>query len=172
MPRGENALLRRLPVDSRFVVQYMGNMGRTHGVDLLAQAAKRLHGNDRIHFLFVGWGARKAALEEMVREGRLDRVTVLPGCAPEELPSYANACDLSVIAFQPGMAGVSVPSRMYNVMAAGKPILAVAAADSELARVVREESIGWVVPANDLGALVAAIERAAATAPEELRACE
>ena len=163
MPRAENALLRELGIEHRFVVQYMGNMGRTHGVDALASAALRLRNRADLHFLFVGWGARKTALEETVRKERLGRVTVLPGCSPADLPSYANACDLSVIAFQPGMAGVSVPSRMYNVMAAGKPILAVADPESELARVVLEQSIGWVVPPDDLDALVAGIERAAAT---------
>jgi len=169
-PRAENALLRDLGIQDRFVIQYMGNMGRTHGVDGLASAAVRLRERRDLHFLFVGWGARKAALEDTVRGERLERVTVLPGCPQSELPTYANACDVSVIAFQPGMAGVSVPSRMYNVMAAGKPILAVAEPESELAMVVAEQAIGWVVPPDDLDALVEGIERAAATPAAELAA--
>lgn len=168
--REGNALLARLGIADKFVVQYMGNMGRTHGVDTLAQAALRLRERTGMHFLFVGWGGRKAALERTVAEEGLKSVTVLPGCSEGELPVYATACDLSVIAFQPGMSGVSVPSRMYNVMAGGKPILAVADPGSELARVVIEERIGWVTPPGDAAALAAAVEHAAATPRAELEA--
>ena len=62
----------------------------------------------------------------------------------------------------PGLSGVSVPSRMYNVMAAGKPIIAMADADSELARVVAEHDVGWVVAPSDWPGLVAALREAAA----------
>lgn len=83
---------------------------------------------------------------------------------------HVNAADLVVIAFQEGMAGVSVPSRMYNVMAAGKPILAVAESHSELACAVLEERIGWVVTPNDVDALATAIMHAAAMLQDELLA--
>jgi colanic acid biosynthesis glycosyl transferase WcaI len=169
-PRAGNPVLARLGVLDRFVVQYMGNMGRTHGVDALGEAASRLRDHPRLHFLFVGWGARKAALEQRVASEGLRQVSILPGCPQEELADHANACDLSVIAFQAGMAGVSVPSRMYNVMAAGKPILAAAEAHSELAQVVTEERIGWVVPPGDVDALVAAIRAAADLPAPELAA--
>jgi glycosyltransferase involved in cell wall biosynthesis len=66
------------------------------------------------------------------------------------------------------MAGISVPSRMYNVMAAGKPILAVTDEDSELAMVIREAQIGWVIPPGDSTALVDAINEAKSN-PQNLR---
>lgn len=162
LARDANPLLESLGIADRFVVQYMGNMGRTHGVDTVAAAAERLRGEAGLHFLFIGWGARKAPLERMVAERALDRVTVLGPCSRAEVPIYANACDVAVIAFKPGMAGVSVPSRMYDVMAAGKPIVAVADAESELARVVHEERIGWVVPPEDVEALIGAFRAARA----------
>jgi colanic acid biosynthesis glycosyl transferase WcaI len=168
LPRATNTVLARIGASERFVVQYMGNMGRTHGVDTLAAAALRLRADPTLHFLFIGWGARKAALEAMVVDEKLSHVTVLPGCSQEELEMHANAADIVVIAFQEGMAGVSVPSRMYNVMAAGKPILAVAEAHSELARVVVEERIGWVVQPADVDALTAAITTAATTPADEI----
>jgi len=168
LPRASNTVLASIGASDKFVVQYMGNMGRTHGVDTLAAAALRMRNIAGLHFLFIGWGARKAALEEMVAEERLSHVTVLPGCSQDELAMHANAADIVVIAFQEGMAGVSVPSRMYNVMAAGKPILAVAESHSELAYVVLEERIGWVVAPNDVEALAAAIEAAASLSKDDL----
>ncbi len=64
----------------------------------------------------------------------------------------------------PGVAGVSVPSRMYNVMAAGKPIIAMTDDESELARVVREHDIGWVVAPCDWRGLIAVLREAQADA--------
>jgi glycosyltransferase involved in cell wall biosynthesis len=69
-----------------------------------------------------------------------------------------NGCDASLISFMPGMAGVSVPSRMYNVLAAGKPILAVADDGSELEMLVREHGVGWVVRPDDVDGLVRTVE--------------
>jgi len=46
------------------------------------------------------------------------------------------------------MSGISVPSRMYNMMAAGKPILAIVDSNSEVAMTIKEEKIGWVIPSN------------------------
>ena len=72
-----------------------------------------------------------------------------------------NAGDVAIITFVPGMAGISVPSRMYNCMAAGKPIIAMADEDSELAQVICEEDIGWVVRPGDVTGLHKTIETAA-----------
>jgi colanic acid biosynthesis glycosyl transferase WcaI len=67
------------------------------------------------------------------------------------------------------MSGVSVPCRMYNIMAAGKPILAVADEDSELAGVVREENIGWVVSPGRPDQIIAAIHQARRLGPGVLQ---
>lgn len=158
--RDGNPVLERLGLERRFVVQFLGNIGRTHGVEVLVEAARLLAGDDGVHFLFVGWGGRKAWLEQTVAREGLRNVTVLPGCSDDELPDYLNASDIAIIPFLPGMSGVSVPSRLYNVLAAGKPVLAVADEDSELARVVREEQVGWVIAPGDPQALAAAIRAA------------
>jgi glycosyltransferase involved in cell wall biosynthesis len=144
----DTRLIRDLGLAKKFVVQYSGNIGRTHGLESLIDAALLLRDQPDIHFLFIGSGAKKPWLEKTVNELGLVSVTVLPLQPRDELCQSLNACDVAVISFVPGMAGVSVPSRMYNILAAGKPIIAVADEESELALVVREEGIGWVVPPN------------------------
>ena len=94
-------------------------------------------------------------------------MTILPPCTPSELPAYLGASDLSIVAFLPGMAGVSVPSRLYNVLAAASPVLAVADPTSELALVVTEERVGWVVRPSDIDGVAGAIRTARAN-PEAL----
>jgi len=156
--RATNRVLTELGIADRLVVQFMGNMGRTHGLETLVEAAELLRGNESVRFLLIGWGKRRPWVEQRIAEGHLPDVTLLPSCGPEELDEHLNACDIACIPFLKGMAGVSVPSRLYNVLAAGRPVLAVADASSEVAMVVREEGIGWVVEPEDAEALVAAIE--------------
>ena len=87
-----------------------------------------------------------------------------PGQLERSLEQVVNALERANV---PGMAGVGVPSRLYNMMAAGKPILAVTEDDAEPARVVREEQIGWVVPPGQPDKIVTAILEAQAH-PERL----
>jgi glycosyltransferase involved in cell wall biosynthesis len=164
-PREENPLLGRLGLGGAFVVQWLGNMGRTHALEDVLQSAVTLRERRDIHFLLIGDGAKRAWLEREVSSLGLGNVTVLPPCERAELAMHLGACDLSLIAFLPGMAGVSVPSRLYNVLASGRPVLAAAEADSDLCRVVDEERVGWTVPAGDAAAMAAAIVDAASTDP-------
>jgi glycosyltransferase involved in cell wall biosynthesis len=166
--KADNVLLRELNITDRFVIQYAGNMGRTHGLEALFAAAQRLAAPD-FHWLFIGSGAKKPWLEQAIARDSAANITVLGNRPREDQQNFLNACDVAVISFVPGMAGVSVPSRMYNILAAGKPIIAVADPHSELALAVEEESVGWVVPPGDVDALVQTIERARQN-PELVRA--
>jgi len=155
--RSENRLLNELDSSDRFVIQYAGNMGRTHDLESLWQAAQKLAHEKAVHFLFIGSGAKRHWLEQTIRDKELVNMTLLPRVPRGDLVTMLNACDVAIISFVPGMAGISVPSRMYNIMAAGKPIIAVADENSELGLVVKEERIGWVVPPGDVDRIVAAI---------------
>lgn len=156
-PEKGDAVREQMGLEAKFVVQHLGNMGRTHGIESMADAAEILRPHPGIHFMVVGSGFQRERLLKRVVDKGLTNVSVIPPCSDDELESYLNACDIALISFRAGMAGVSVPSRMYNVMAAGKPILAVADAESEIAQVVSEEKIGVVVPPEDPHALAAAL---------------
>jgi colanic acid biosynthesis glycosyl transferase WcaI len=158
--RNGNRLLEKLALTQKFVVQYSGNLGRTHGIELIFEAAKLLREDASFHFLVIGSGAKKEWLEEQVLAERLLNVTLLPPQRRQDLPDVLNACDVALISFVPGMAGVSVPSRMYNVMAAGKSIIAAADEASEIAMIVNEEKIGWLVPPDRPDLLVETIQSA------------
>jgi glycosyltransferase involved in cell wall biosynthesis len=154
--------LERLGLSDRFIIQYSGNIGRTHGVEQLAVCAEQLENDPTVHFLFIGFGGKKLGLAQYVKERGLSNVTIMDYRPRAELSVSLTACNVTIISFVRGMAGVSVPSRMYNVMAAGKPIIAVADPGSELALVVKEEDIGWVVPPGDVDGLRMAILEAKA----------
>jgi colanic acid biosynthesis glycosyl transferase WcaI len=154
--RAENALLRELDLLDKFVVLYAGNIGKTHGMEVLVEAAKLMAGSD-VHFVVLGFGAKRAWLEEKIAEFSLTNITLVAPKPRSEQLMFLNACDVALISFVEGMAGVSVPSRMYSQMAAGKPIVGVADEYSELARVISEERIGWVVKPGDVDGLIDSI---------------
>lgn len=166
--RATNALLREQGLAGKFVVLYVGNMGRTHGLEAIVEVARGLRGRTPAHFLFIGTGAKKKWLEETVAAEELGNVTVLGNRPRSDQSNFLNAGDVTIISFISGMAGISVPSRMYNLMAAGRPIIAVADPESELARVVTEERIGWVVPPEQPERLREAVLHAMEN-PDELR---
>ncbi len=161
--RASNPLLQELDISDRFVVLYTGNMGRTHDIELIGKAVKALKKCPDIHFLVIGFGYYKKWLEEYINSHNLKNINIVSlfdRPRSEQIVSV-NAGDVALISFVPGMAGVSVPSRMYNQMAAGKPIIAVTDDWSELAEVIREEEIGWVVKPGDAETLVKTIQFAA-----------
>jgi glycosyltransferase involved in cell wall biosynthesis len=163
LPRENNPLLKKLNLLDKFVVQYSGNMGRTHGIENLFECAKILENQNSIHFLFIGFGAKEQWLKNNVKKFGLKNVTVLDLQPRGELNSSLNACDIAVISFVKGMLGVSVPCRMYNIMSAGKPILAISDKNSELALVVKEENIGWVVEPEEPALIAKAILKASSS---------
>lgn len=160
--REGNSLRRQHALENKFIIQMSGNLGRTHGLEDLVALATRLREDANLHFLVFGWGAGRRWLEETIEREQLKNITLLDPCAKEELGIYLTCCDLFFLPFKPGMEGISVPSRLYNVMAAGNAILAVAGRQSELAQVVEEEAIGWVSEPGDLDAMEAAIRGAIA----------
>jgi glycosyltransferase involved in cell wall biosynthesis len=167
-PISENKLLRQLNLGGRFVVQYCGNIGRTHGMEDIAAAAELLVADSEFYFLLIGWGARKNWVIQQKQKRKLENLTILDPLPQKEFCDGLNACNVAIISVSSGMAGISVPSRMYNVLASGKPLLAVCDDDSELAAVVREEEIGWVVPPGRADLIVSTLLEAKAN-PELLR---
>lgn len=159
--RDEVELLRSLRVRDRFVVQYSGNIGRTHDIELLVDVAEQMQrAEDDVFFLIIGGGSMKASLQEQVDDRGLRNVRLLDRQPDDKFADSVSACDLAVITLQQGMGGLSAPSRLYNLLAAGLPLLVVADEESKPARVVREERLGWVVAPGDVEGTCAAIRAA------------
>jgi glycosyltransferase involved in cell wall biosynthesis len=167
-PREENRQLKELSLQEKFVVLHAGTMGRTHGIEDVLEVARRGRSQKDIHFLFAGVGVKRQLVERALREpGANGNLSLLPFVDARDQNELLNACDVAVIAMVGGMCGISVPSRMYNTMAAGKPIVAITDARSELARVIIEEQIGWVVEPGHIDAVIDVLNDAR-TRPDRL----
>ncbi len=156
-PREQNRLLEELKLKDKFVLLYAGNMGYPNDLESIVKSAQELSGKEEFHFLFIGAGVKKRWLEATVKKSNLRNVTILPPRPRDDQTNFLNACDIAVISFVDKMLGVSMPSRTYNTLAAGKPMIGIADTNSELAQVIREEQVGWVVPPGEPEKLVQAI---------------
>lgn len=157
LPRASNKLLDMLNINERFVALFWGNMGRPHCIEDLVDAAQLLASDPEFNFLLVGWGTKKDWAISEKRARGLENLTILDPFPREESCNVQNACDVAINTLCSGMSGISVPSRTYNAMAAAKPLLAVCDDDSELAAIVKEEDIGWVVPPGHPDLIVSAL---------------
>jgi glycosyltransferase involved in cell wall biosynthesis len=158
-PREENQLLAELGLMNKVVILYAGNMGHPHDIETLSAAIERLESDKDIHFVFIGSGPKRRILDEMLVRGSTN-ISVLPPRPRSEQNEFLNACDAAILSLVPGMLGLAVPSRTYNLMAASKPIIALVSESSEVARIVREEEIGWVVEPGAVEKTVQAIQEA------------
>lgn len=155
--RYSNALLQELGLADKFVIQYAGNMGYPNDIECIVEAAALLKQEEDIHFLFIGSGAKMSLVQNALEKHSLSNITILSHRPRSNQSIFLNACDVALIALVHGMKGVSVPSRTYNTLAAGKPIIAIAEKGSELALVINEDKVGWRVEPGQPEQLVAAI---------------
>jgi glycosyltransferase involved in cell wall biosynthesis len=144
-PRKANRLLRQLGLEDKFVFLYAGNMGHPNDVESIVDAAAELN-DSNLHFIFLGTGAKRKWLDNYVREKQLTNVTILEPRPRAEQNDFLNACDVAIVSLVSRMWGVSMPSRTYNILAAGKPILAMTEPGSEVALVIADDDLGWTVP--------------------------
>ncbi|OJU24937.1 MAG: hypothetical protein BGN91_08980 [Nitrobacter sp. 62-13] len=151
----------RRPHTEKLVVGLSGNLGFTHSAKTVFETAKLLEGEPNIQFLLSGWGSGWEKLKELQAAAPLGNVTLMNPVPNSELEDFLAAADVWVIPYRRNIAGVSVPSRLYNLLAVGRPVIVAAEATSEAALIVQEEGIGWVVPPENPTELANAIRAAA-----------
>jgi glycosyltransferase involved in cell wall biosynthesis len=151
-----------------FVVLHAGNLGRHQDFDTLLDAARLLHEEaPEITFAFVGEGAKKEHI--LARTGRegLTNVRLFPFVPPEELADMLASADVALVTLERGAEGLGVPSKFYNILASGRPSVALVAPECEVARVQAEAQCGIRLDPGD-PARLAAVLRQLARSPLEV----
>lgn len=160
--------LRQHGLEDKFIVAYSGNIGLYYDLENIIQVAEKFKEVPDLVFLFIGEGAVKKKMQRFVEEHKLSNVLFLP-YQPKEFIRYSlNAADIHLVVNQKGIKGVSVPSKIYGVMAAGKPILGVLEQGSEAERLISESRSGIVVEPHDYEGISDAISYFYGMSPEEL----
>ena len=156
----------RKPCQGEFLVAMSGNAGFTHDPTSVFEAARLLIDDQRVHFLLSGEGVGWTGLKEMQAASPLKNITLIERVPETELESFLSSADLWIIPYRKNNTGVSVPSRIYNLLAVGRPIIMCSEPDAEAAMLVNDNDLGWVVPPEQPVAIADAIRSAASHAAE------
>ncbi len=156
----DNPWAREHRLIRRFVVMHSGNVGYAQDLDTLIRACTFLRDLNNLAVRIIGGGARREELVQLARRLEADNVRFLPW-QPYELRSLSiSTADIHVVGLARGLAGYVVPSRLYGVLATGRPVIAAAEEESETAQLVARVGCGVVVPPGDPYALARAIRAA------------
>jgi glycosyltransferase involved in cell wall biosynthesis len=161
-PRPRDAgLVKKLGLDGRFVVGYLGTHGMAHGLPAVLEAASRLEERRDIAFLFAGSGAERSRVEQVVSERRLSNVRLVARQPKDKMPALWSVCDVSLVPLRNSPLFTKViPSKMFESMAMGVPIV-MSLPEGEATRLVCGTGAGVCVPPEDADALARAIRRLA-----------
>ncbi len=155
-----NPLRAKWQLEGKFVVGYSGNLGRAHEFDTLLSASEQFKGDPRIVFLFIGSGHRSSELARQVKDrGLAEKFIFLPYQDNDVLKYSLAAPDVHWISLRPELEGLIVPSKVYGIAAAARPIIAITAKDGEIARLVETHHCGMVVEPGNSDELVKAISQ-------------
>ncbi|MCX7867579.1 MAG: glycosyltransferase family 4 protein [Limisphaera sp.] len=154
----ENGFSREFGLRDCFVVSYAGNMGKPQHLETLVHAAARLQSVSHVRFLLIGDGTERPALQRLAQDLGLPNVQFVP-YQPYARMNEIYAC--SNICYVPQAGGTAtdgVPSKVYRILAAGRPVIAATEPDSDLGRLVLESGAGLVVSPTDAAAVARAVE--------------
>ncbi len=150
----ENFFLKtQTPMGKKFIVMYSGNLGYSQDFDIILAAAAELRLELDIIFFFVGEGAEKKKLEDRVKALGLRNVEFVPYQSEQVLAHSLSAADLHIIPLHKNLSGLVVPSKVYGILAAGRPFVFIGDEGSEIYHLVKEGQCGFTVAPGDLKAL-------------------
>jgi colanic acid biosynthesis glycosyl transferase WcaI len=159
VPALDGEVIRKIRSGFRFVLLHAGNLGFYGAWGTLLAAARELT-SENIGFVFVGEGAQRDALA--MEAAGISNVGFLPFFPGSKIPSVLAAADAHLITVKRGLEGVVVPSKMYGILAAGKPIVAVAPPETDVAVLGARQGFGVATDPDRPAELVATVRALAA----------
>lgn len=145
VPRARNPLVPALGLKEKFVVSYSGNAGLMHDFSTILGAMERLSHDPYIAFLFIGGGPRRPEIERQALERGLGNLRYLDYFPRRELRHSLSLGDVHLICLRQDAVGISVPGKLYGIMAVARPAVFVGPARSEPAQVIEETGCGVVI---------------------------
>jgi glycosyltransferase involved in cell wall biosynthesis len=151
-PREENPLIDELGLRDKFVVMYSGNAGIVHDFDAICEAMRILRNDPRIYFLFVGDGPRRREIEQFAKDNRIRNFEYRGYFSRDELRYSLCLADVHLISLKKEFVGISVPGKLYGIMATARPALFVGPTECESAETIIRGECGAVIDPEMLDA--------------------
>ncbi len=161
--RRDTAYRREHGLGDRTVVMYAGNVGWSQPLDLVVEAARRHRHDGTVVFVINGNGGARPALEEQA--GELTNLRFVDFQPQDRLPEVLASADLHLVLLRPGLASASVPSKLYSILAAARPVLASVDPGTEVGRVLGDSGGGVAVDSADPSAFHDALDAMLADRP-------
>lgn len=139
----QNIYPSKEPLETKkIIIQYAGNIGNAQGIDEFVDVMYEANSNDLV-FDIWGTGSVEADIKEKVNRYNMeDKVHFHGAYLRSQQQSVLNSCDMALVRLVDGMYGLGVPSKSYNILAAGKPILYIGEKNTEIWRVIKEYGNG------------------------------
>jgi len=157
IPKETNPFVQQHNLNYRTTVLYSGNMGHTHRIEPLLDAARQLAHRSDIHFLFIGEGEKYKLVERHMEIHQLENITLLPFQPEDVLPYSISSGDIGVVAYEHGTQGCILPSKIFYYMSAGLAPLIISDQPTELTSLLHKHNCGIRVSSNDIKGLVSTI---------------
>jgi hypothetical protein len=148
-----NPLISEHGLKEKIVFAFAGNLGRVQGLEELFVLIGKVT-NPIVHFIFIGDGAITGNLKKYVAHNKIQTVTFVDSMPRSKQNIFLNACHVGLVTLNDNFYGLGVPSKSYNIMAAGKPILFLGNKESEIATIIRENDCGYVFDIDDKNKLL------------------
>lgn len=151
----ENPWRAERGLEGKTIVMYAGNVGMSQSFDLVEHAARAYVDRPDVHFVINGEGAGRAAVDRWATQ--FDNVSTFDFVGREGVSDLLGAADLHLILLKTGLSRSSTPSKLYGIMAAGRPILASIDLGSEVDSIITSADCGRAVNPDDPAAFLAAL---------------
>lgn len=149
--RSVNHIFKRLGISAdAFLICYSGNLGKTHPVEKLVELAIEFKNDSNFYFLIIGGGHKYDLINKLISEHKLTNIQLLPWQPIEFLPHNIQVGDVNVVTLDEGAADLSIPSKTFNLLSVGKPILAICSKQSALANLLERSNCGKAFDSSDM----------------------
>lgn len=152
-----NQKFRNLKASGKTIVLYSGNMGMAQDMQTVIEVAKQLKDDKEIQFMLVGHGCKLNALREQAEKESLNNIEFDEFLHGTEFTDVLKIADAYIVSLEKGVEALSVPSKTYSYMAVGRPLLAIMSEETDIAKDVNDNNIGFIIEQGDVRRMVQAI---------------
>ena len=160
--KNDNPLSSELGQESKITILYSGNMGISHDIGSILQAAKILKSEENIAFLLIGEGEKWQDAVDFQKDNDLSNLRILPFQPEEKLPYTMALADIALVALDEGAEGLMIPSKMFYYMAAGAAVVGICRGRSDMSEIIQNSECGLIIePKNpeELAAIIKDLSR-------------
>lgn len=158
VPKMANPFLKKIAPPEKFIIMYSGNIGLSQDLGVILEAAALIKDKDSFCLVFVGNGAAKDSIKKQANLLGIRNALFFPYQPKEALAFSLGAAGLHIVSLKKGMAGAVVPSKVYGILAAGRPYLALSDKESEAAHIITKYKCGLWVSHDDVEKIADALE--------------